>query len=144
MTFRQRLARTLIGTLIVVAACISVGLTAPVDGPFGDFSDPEGYKAAAFRSAVLGCEGKWAIHPSQIAHANEVFSPSDAEVQKAQADAPHQWQTWWWVCVGGQILFLPFVFVMAGRWSPRKAREDEREHEALVQRELAALQGSAS
>ena len=55
----------------------------PVDGPFGDFSDPEGYKAAAYRAAVLGCEGKWAIHPSQIALANEVMSPSEAEVTKA-------------------------------------------------------------
>jgi hypothetical protein len=68
-----------------------------------------------------------------------------AEVQKAQDDAPHQWQNWWWVCVAGQIVFLPFVFVMAGRWSPRRAREDEREHEAMVERELAALQaGRAS
>jgi malyl-CoA/(S)-citramalyl-CoA lyase len=66
----------------MVVAARANGLR-PVDGPFGDFSDAEGYKAAAFRSAVLGCEGKWAIHPSQIAHANEVFTPSDAEVQKA-------------------------------------------------------------
>jgi ACS family D-galactonate transporter-like MFS transporter len=70
------------------------------------------------------------------------LSANAAEVQKAQQDSPHQWQTWWWVCVAGQILFLPFVFVMAGRWSPRKAREDEAAHEAMVQRELAALQGS--
>jgi MFS family permease len=70
------------------------------------------------------------------------LSAHAGEVQKAQSDSPHQWQTWWWVCIGGQILFLPFVFVMAGRWSPRKAREDEAEHEAMVQRELAALQGS--
>jgi MFS family permease len=68
-----------------------------------------------------------------------------AQVQKAQEESPHQWQTWWWVCVAGQIVFLPFVFVMAGRWSPRKAREDERAHEEMVQRELAALQaGRAS
>ncbi|MCX2720806.1 HpcH/HpaI aldolase/citrate lyase family protein [Roseibium salinum] len=56
----------------------------PVDGPFGDFKDPDGYRAAARRAAVLGCEGKWAIHPSQIALANEVMSPSDAEVTKAR------------------------------------------------------------
>ena len=61
------------------------------------------------------------------------------EVQAAAADAPGQWQTWWWVCVGGQILFLPFIFVMAGRWSPRKAREDAEAHEALVAAELAQL-----
>jgi malyl-CoA/(S)-citramalyl-CoA lyase len=54
-----------------------------IDGPFGDFSDPEGYKAAARRAAALGCEGKWAIHPSQIALANEVFSPSEAEIARA-------------------------------------------------------------
>ena len=67
----------------MVVAARANGLR-PVDGPFGDFSDAEGYKAAAYRSAVLGCEGKWAIHPSQIAHANAVFSPSDAEVQQAR------------------------------------------------------------
>ena len=47
----------------------------PIDGPFGDFSDPDGYRAAAKRAAVLGFEGKWAIHPSQVALANEVFTP---------------------------------------------------------------------
>lgn len=56
----------------------------PIDGPFGDFSDPDGYRAAARRAAILGCEGKWAIHPSQIALANEVMSPPDAEVEKAR------------------------------------------------------------
>jgi MFS family permease len=69
------------------------------------------------------------------------LSANAADVQKAQQDAPHQWQSWWWVCVAGQIVFLPFVFVMAGRWSPRRAREDERAHEERVQRELAALKG---
>jgi len=54
-----------------------------IDGPFGEFSDPEGYKAGARRAAALGCEGKWAIHPSQVARANEVFSPPEAEVTKA-------------------------------------------------------------
>jgi malyl-CoA/(S)-citramalyl-CoA lyase len=67
----------------MVVAARANGLR-PIDGPFGDFSDPEGYKAAARRAAVLGCEGKWAIHPSQIALANEVMSPSEADVQKAE------------------------------------------------------------
>jgi malyl-CoA/(S)-citramalyl-CoA lyase len=56
----------------------------PVDGPFGNFSDPDAFRAAARRAAVLGCEGKWAIHPSQIALANEVMSPSEQEVTRAQ------------------------------------------------------------
>ena len=55
-----------------------------IDGPFGDFKDPEGYKDAARRAAALGCEGKWAIHPSQIVLANEVFTPPASEVDKAR------------------------------------------------------------
>jgi malyl-CoA/(S)-citramalyl-CoA lyase len=67
----------------MVVAARANGLR-PVDGPFGNFSDPDGFRAAGRRAAVLGCEGKWAIHPSQIALANEVFSPSEAEVAKAK------------------------------------------------------------
>jgi malyl-CoA/(S)-citramalyl-CoA lyase len=67
----------------MVVAARANGLR-PVDGPFGDFSDPEGYKAGAKRAAALGCEGKWAIHPSQVALANEVFSPPEAEVNRAR------------------------------------------------------------
>ena len=67
----------------MVVAARANGLR-PVDGPFGNFSDPDAFRAAARRAAVLGCEGKWAIHPSQIALANEVMSPSDAEVTRAR------------------------------------------------------------
>ena len=67
----------------MMVACRAYGLR-PIDGPFGDFNDAEGYKAAAKRAAVLGYEGKWAIHPSQIDLANEVFTPSEAEVTKAR------------------------------------------------------------
>jgi malyl-CoA/(S)-citramalyl-CoA lyase len=67
----------------IVAACRTHGLL-PVDGPFGDFSDPEGFKAQALRSATLGMVGKWAIHPNQIALANEVFTPPEAKVTEAK------------------------------------------------------------
>uniref|UniRef100_A0A7S3RZS2 HpcH/HpaI aldolase/citrate lyase domain-containing protein n=1 Tax=Strombidinopsis acuminata TaxID=141414 RepID=A0A7S3RZS2_9SPIT len=67
----------------IVVAAHAHGLR-PVDGPFGDFSDPAGYEAQARRAAVLGCEGKWAIHPSQIKLANEVYSPSEKEVTQAK------------------------------------------------------------
>ena len=67
----------------LVVAARSNGLR-PVDGPFGDFSDTPGYAAAANRAAALGCEGKWAIHPSQIAPANDAFSPAEVEVETAR------------------------------------------------------------
>ncbi len=67
----------------MMLACRANGLR-PIDGPFGDIGDPEGYKAAARRAAVLGYEGKWAIHPTQVPLANEVYSPSEAEVTKAR------------------------------------------------------------
>ncbi|MGH3802322.1 MAG: HpcH/HpaI aldolase/citrate lyase family protein, partial [Pseudonocardiaceae bacterium] len=67
----------------MIVACRAYGLR-PIDGPFGDYSDPDGFRAGARRAAALGCEGKWAIHPSQVELANEVFSPPPAEVERAQ------------------------------------------------------------
>ncbi len=67
----------------MIIACRAYGLRA-LDGPFGDFADPDGYIAAAERAAALGFEGKWAIHPSQIEMANQVFSPPEAEVTRAR------------------------------------------------------------
>jgi malyl-CoA/(S)-citramalyl-CoA lyase len=67
----------------IVAACRIHGIL-PVDGPFGDFNDDEGFRAQARRSATLGMVGKWAIHPRQVALSNEVFTPSDAAVAEAR------------------------------------------------------------
>ncbi len=67
----------------MVAACRAEGLR-PIDGPFGDYGDADGYRAAARRAAALGCEGKWAIHPSQVALANEVFTPAPDEIERAE------------------------------------------------------------
>jgi len=67
----------------MVIAARATGLR-PIDGPFGDFSDPDGYRAAARRAAALGCEGKWAIHPSQIDLANTAMSPSASELAQAR------------------------------------------------------------
>jgi len=71
------------GIARMVVACRAEGLR-PIDGPFGAIDDPDGYRAAALRAAALGCEGKWAIHPSQIALANDAFTPSDAEIDRAE------------------------------------------------------------
>jgi citrate lyase subunit beta/citryl-CoA lyase len=66
----------------MLVACRAYGLRA-IDGPFGDFNDADGYLEAARRGAAMGYEGKWAIHPSQIDLANDVFSPPAAEVDRA-------------------------------------------------------------
>ena len=67
----------------MTVACRAYGLR-PIDGPFGGIDDPEGFKAACRRGAALGMEGKWAIHPSQIELANEIYSPTAKEVDRAE------------------------------------------------------------
>lgn len=67
----------------MVVAARANGLR-PVNGPFGDFSDDDGLRAHAMRSAVLGCEGIWAIHPKQVPVANELFTPTEEEVDRAK------------------------------------------------------------
>jgi citrate lyase subunit beta/citryl-CoA lyase len=67
----------------MVVACRAYGLR-PIDGPYGDIKDTEGYILAAKRAAALGCTGKWAIHPSQIPLANEVFTPSKEEINTSE------------------------------------------------------------
>jgi len=67
----------------MLVACRAYGIRA-IDGPFSDFNDPDGYRAAARRGAAMGYEGKWAIHPSQIELANDIFSPPETEVDRAR------------------------------------------------------------
>jgi MFS transporter, ACS family, D-galactonate transporter len=75
------------------------------------------------------------VPPADLAY----LSAHGSKVAKAQTDNPKQWQRWWWISLAGQAIFLPFVFVLAGRWSPRRAREDEIAHERMVEQELAQM-----
>ena len=68
----------------MVAAARAHGIV-PIDGPYGDYGDPDGFRVQAKRTAILGCEGKWAIHPSQVVLANEIYTPPDKEVERAEA-----------------------------------------------------------
>lgn len=68
----------------LVAAARANGIV-PMDSAFGDFNDAEGYIASAKRAIAIGFAGKWAIHPNQIALANDVFSPSPEDVMKAKS-----------------------------------------------------------
>jgi malyl-CoA/(S)-citramalyl-CoA lyase len=67
----------------IAVAARARGLRA-IDGPYADFADAAGFEAAARRAAALGFEGKWAIHPSQLAAANVIFAPPAEEVARAR------------------------------------------------------------
>jgi MFS family permease len=95
-----------------------------------------------------------AVPPADLAYLNKYGTPlqdkkvqaalaylqdKGPKVQKAAADSPGQWQNYFWITFGGEIVFLPLIFVMAGFWSPRRARQQEQEHAAMVDAELAKL-----
>src|SRR4029450_3446327 len=90
---------------------------------------------AAVQEAGARLQAVSVIPPADLAF----LSAHAVAVQKAAKDNPRQWQRWWWICLLGQVLFLPCVLVLTGRWNPRKAREDELKHEALVQAEVDRL-----
>jgi len=105
-----------------------------------------GLKALGEVQAGLGVTQAVAI--ADLTQAQKIPAADLAFVQEhvagPAAAAPGQWRNWWWVCVGGMVLFLPFVLVMAGQWSPKKAREEAEEHERLVAAELAAMSSGDS
>jgi len=65
-------------------------------------------------------------------------------VTQAVKNAPSQWKTWWWVCVGGQVVFIPLIFLMAGPWSPSRARRDAEEHQRKLDDEMRKLAPGAA
>ncbi len=67
----------------IVAACRAYGLR-PIDGPYSDFNDVEGFRASSRRAAALGFEGRMVIHPAQIADVNDIFSPGTDEIARAR------------------------------------------------------------
>ncbi len=68
----------------IIVACRANHIDA-VDGPYPDFNDPDGYRRECRRALLLGATGKWAIHPNQVAAAQDIFSPSAEEIEQARA-----------------------------------------------------------
>ena len=87
--------------------------------------------AAVARLVALGNASKQADFQFLLAHGSEVT--------QAAKDAPSQWQTWWWVCVGGEVVFIPLIFLMVGRWSPARARRDAEEHDRTIEEQIRKL-----
>jgi MFS family permease len=83
-----------------------------------------------------------ALRDPQVSAALTYLQKEGPVVRKAAVDSPKQWQRYFWICVGGEILFIPFIFLMVGYWDPRKARQKALEHDAWVQTELADLRRS--
>jgi MFS family permease len=88
--------------------------------------------------ALVGQYGPGLQDPKVAAELKYLQANAPA-VEQAQKQSPIQWQHWWWVCFAGQIVFLPFIWLMTGRWSPRRAKQDAREHAENVDQKLAAL-----
>ena len=95
-------------------------------------------KVPAADLALVSQYGPGLQDPKVVAELKYLQANAPAVLQ-AQKDSPIQWQRWWWVCFGGQLLFIPFIWMLTGRWSPRKAREDAQRHAENVDRQLAAL-----
>ena len=104
-------------------------------GRYPEGSAPPELQARAAKE--VGLPGLAAVQKAQPQL--KVLKEHGAEVTKASQEGPGQWRNWWYVCLGGQIVFLPFIFVMTGRWSPRRAREDAEAHRRAIDKELAAL-----
>jgi MFS family permease len=107
---------------------------------------------AAATKALTEIEGAFKVSPSvavdrllaikTLPKADLTFLQDHAQqLAAAQKSNPGQWRRWWWVCVGGELVFLPLVLVMAGRWSPAAAKRDAEEHDERVRTELAKLLG---
>jgi hypothetical protein len=93
-------------------------------------------KAIAANPAAIATAGPL---DANVQTALKYLQANAPAVMKAAAESPKQWQTYFWVAVGGEVAFIPFIFVMAGFWDPRKARKQEQEHEAWVEAEMARL-----
>jgi hypothetical protein len=121
-------------------------------GAAGGLSNPQVKGLLAYNPLAVAIEQGRPVSDNEIAakvgvHSQNLASLLVAEKKlvPAQKASPGQWKRWWWVCLGGQVVFGLLVFTMKGRWSPRSARRDFEDHERLVAEELAKIhQGLAA
>jgi MFS family permease len=104
---------------------------------------PPGQAPAALQDQARREVGATGLHTvTQAAEPLKVLERYGPSVRTAASQNRNKWQTWWWICLVGQIVFVPSIFVMAGRWSPKRARQDLTAHDALVSQQLARLNAS--
>ena len=117
----------------------------------GGLSNPQVQGLLAYNPLAVAIDKGQPVSDAQIAnkvgtHSRDLADLLLAEKKlvPAQKASPNEWKNWWWICVGGQVVFLGLVFTMRGRWSPRAARRDFEVHERLVTEELAKIHPEAS
>jgi MFS family permease len=110
---------------LVVTACLA-GLPSVVKSVTPLIEAP--YVLAAYKQAVAA-----------NAQPSAAIVEALGQIKQAAAAAPGEWQTWYWICIGGIVFFVATIFLMRGRWSPAAAKADEEAHDAAVARELDAL-----
>ena len=93
--------------------------------------------------AEIGAANFAALTTDKATQANlaALNTPTAKKVADAAKKSPKQWQHYFWIAVGGEIVFIPLIFLLVGAWSPKRARREEQEHEAMVEAELAKLRG---
>src|ERR1017187_4445528 len=130
---------------VIISCDQSHNLLAAV-GAAGGLSNPQVQGLLAYNPLAGAIEKGRPVSDNEIAakvgaHSQNLASllVAEKELVPAQKASPDQWKRWWWVCLGGQVVFGLLVFTMKGRWSPRSARRDFEDHERLVAEELAKI-----
>jgi MFS family permease len=137
------------GTAVRNAAVQAAPALKVIDAHPGLFAElsrfPAGHVPAALQARAVAEVGVPGLRTVQRAGpALTVLQKYGSSVRAASARNPGEWETWWWICLAGQVVFIPFIFVMAGRWRPGQAARDLAAHDQLVDRELATMRAPAT
>ena len=132
---------------IVIVACDKFHNLQQAVNTAGGLSNPQVLGLLAYNPLAISIENGRAVSDREIVAKVGIHSQNlanlllaEKKLVPAQKASPSEWKRWWWVCIGGQVVFGLLVFTMRGPWSPRAAKRDFKEHERLVKEELERLQ----
>ena len=130
----------------VITACDTSHNLLQAVNAAGGLANPQVQGLLAYNSLAVAIEKGQPVSNSEIqakvgVHSANLASLLVAEKKlvPAQNQSPNEWKRWWWVCLGGQVIFGLLVFTMKGRWSPKAAKRDFDDHERKVAAELARV-----
>jgi len=133
---------------IVIVACDKFHNLQKAVDTAGGLSNPQVLGLLAYNPLAISIQKGRPVSDTEIATKVGIHSKNlanlllaEKELVPAQKASPSEWKRWWWVCIGGQVVFGLLVFTMRGPWSPRAAKRDFEEHQRLVEAELERLQG---